>query len=542
MFLFRKTVDADVLPALSVRREHLRQSMRTVTVAWMFGCVWGAAIQGSQMTYFCWMLGFSDRDFGTMTAIASGAALMQLVSSMFVERSGERKYHFIYTCTAHRVMWLLIALVPMVIHPGPAAVLAFFVVYSINGVLAHMSGPPWQTWMGDLIPRRIRGRYFASRSRWTIPIHVCVVLTCGLLLDWAKAKPITVPVPRLAPILPPMLDGFSAVAASLAATAGNLAAPIMMTVPAPMTAAAQPHLLWLICGIFLVAACFGITDIMLFFRMREIAKPLPEPRPTPVDLSPLERIGSALIEPLRPMFSALGDAHFRRYALYAMTLAFSTSIGGQYFWTNCLDNIKFAPLWANFVFLVCGSAVAYVTAGFWGRMVDRWGSRPVLMFCTAGVVLGPLWWFLVPVDNMAVAYLVAVLICASGGNMWNGIGLAQTNIVLGFSESRGRSKYVAAWAVAVAAGGVLGGLAGGQVATWFKGLCIQWWHFRWVNYHVTFLIAAVARAAAILWLRGVPDTPNRTVAGLVRYMWHNTYANAAALANLPARVFGRKHP
>ena len=62
----------EVLPALSVRGRALRQSLRTVTQAWMLGVVWRACISGSQMKVFCRMLGFEDLHFGLDLAVRPG--------------------------------------------------------------------------------------------------------------------------------------------------------------------------------------------------------------------------------------------------------------------------------------------------------------------------------------------------------------------------------------------------------------------------------------------------------------------------------------
>ena len=120
------------------------------------------------------------------------------------------------------------------------------------------------------------------------------------------------------------------------------------------------------------------------------------------------------------------------------------------------------------------------------------------------------------------------LILLLGGAMWTGVTLAQTGIILGFAESAGKSKYMAAAAVAAAVGGFAGGLTGGEIAEYFEHLQKEplcFGPFRWVNYHMTFLAATAARAAAILCLIGMPDPGAKTVREVVRRMRFSAYNN-----------------
>ncbi len=482
MFWRQKTFE--VLPALSVRGKDLRSSMRTVTAAWMFGIVWMSCISGSQMAVFGRLLGFSDYDFGILAAIPFAATLAQLVASMIIERTGLRKYHFIFFAVINRSLWLVIAAVPLLLRPGRAAVAAFMTVFAAYCVLAHLAEPNWLAWMGDLIPRRIRGRYFAARNVWTLPIRVVVVIAAGILLDQAT------------------ISG------------------------APTTAQAQPVLLYVICGIFAFAGICGVIDALLFLRIREVATPALTDRPTSrrrrITLASLAGVAA---EPVRIVVSSFRNRLFRHYALYGATAVFALTVGGQFFWLNALENVGYSKLGANVVFMVCPTVSILVMVRLWGRLIDRWGRRSVLILATVGIIFGPIVWFLMPPENMLLAYMLGAAGCMLGGTMWTGVNLAQISVVLGFSETSGRSRYIAAAAVAVAVGGFAGGLVGGHIAQSLRGLEVHVGPMVWNNYHVNFLVSMAARAAAILWLIGMPDPGTRPFRDLVRHIRFNAYNN-----------------
>lgn len=473
----------EVLPALRVRGKPLRHTLRTVTAAWMFGIIWMSGVSGSQMTDFCWLLGFDDFHFGLLQAIPCAATVAQLVAAVYVERSGLRKYLFLYTGTIHRLLWLVIAVIPLIVRPGRAAIAAFLMTYAVSSILGHVASPPWQTWMGDLIPRRIRGRYFSFRRIYTIPLQVVVTIVSGYLMDRSVL---------------PMAPGVV------------------------MTPANQPYLTMVICGIFIFSGLCGAMDILLFRKVREMVSPPLLEHPEPSQEPAGRRLLHAFTEPALTLLKPLADRQFRNYALYAASITFAANFGGSYYMTNALKNIGYSKLGANVVLIVFGALSGMFMARGWGRLIDTWGRRPVLILGTIGVVFGILGWMFIPPGNMVLAYVLGIAACVWGGVMWGAINLAQVSLVMGFSDTAGRSKFVAASAVFSNVGGFFGGLLGGVLAQKLVFLQAHPLHvgpFLWNNYHITFIVSSVARAASLVWLIGLVDPGSRPFGDLVRAMW-----------------------
>ena len=477
----------DELPALAVRGRSLRDSLRLVTLAWMFGIVWMSLITGSQMTNFQRLMGFGYWSFGIMAAIPNAAALAQLVMAVIVERTGLRKSLFMLSCAIHRMLWVVIAILPIVFKPGLLAVSVFLTIYAISCILAQASTPPWWNWMGDLIPRRIRGRYFANRTMWTVPLQIITALSAGFLLD-------------------------------------------KLSIPgAPLTQAAQPALVRAICIMFAVAGILGTMDILTFLRIREIVSP------PLIQGAAAERKGGivrlVLVEPMRVVTDSMRDKAFRRYALYGATMALGVSVSDQFFWLNALEVVKLSRLGTNFVFLVAGSLSAMLLARPWGALIDRWGRKPVLILSTIGTVAGPWGWFFIPPGNWQVGYVVATVTCVLGGAVWAGQGLATSAYLASFSEREGRSKLIASFFFIAAIGGLCGGLAGGAMAEGFKFLQqhpIQVGPFAWTNYHVCFAVGSLFRFLAIFWVLGMSEPGSKPVMEAVRELRFNVFANVRA--------------
>jgi DHA1 family tetracycline resistance protein-like MFS transporter len=109
------------------------------------------------------------------------------------------------------------------------------------------------------------------------------------------------------------------------------------------------------------------------------------------------------------------------------------------------------------------SATQFVTAPLWGRLSDRYGRRPILLFCLAGTVIAYVW--------LAFAGDLQQLFWAraTGGIMAGSIGVSfayVADITTEESRSRGMGIVGAAFGLGFVAGPAIGGLlAGGEVAT-----------------------------------------------------------------------------
>ena len=537
----------EVLPALSVRGPELRLSMRTVTVAGMYAAAWMACVSGSHVKIFARMLGFNDFAFGLMSAAPFLATSGQLFATVVIERTGLRKYQFIQCMTLSRLLWLAVAAIPFVLpFPSTLAVAAMLVVLVAIWSSGSLAEPAWFSWMGDLIPRRVRGRYLGMRSRLMSVVGLLTAVVIGVMLDQVAVK------------------------------------------GAPETYDAQPVLMWVICAILVAAAVFGVTDILLFRRIREV-KPTTrdEPPPPPLvdvaappqDQRTFVRMSAYRARYLGAIVSQLlvgpmRDRVFRHYVLYGATLAFAVSVGGWYFWLNALDNLGFSKLGANVLFLAVGSISGIASSRLWGRLVDRWGHKPVLMIATVGTMLSALPWLLVTRQTGAPAFVISALNwlprqigamlgygrvlwitgqtpigaylagtvgCLIGGACWTGVNLTQVGVMMGFAGGQGRSKYVAASAVVTGIGGVLGGLAGGTLAqslAYLQQSPIILGPFLWNNWHACIALSITARSAGLFWLVGMPETRAVRIREVVRDMRLNVYNAVATRLFYPLRVFG----
>ncbi len=256
----------DELPALAVRGPVLRANLRVITIAWMYGIVWAVCIGGSHVYKFGRIIGFNDFDFGLMAAIPCLATLAQLVAATIIERTGLRKHQFLACGVIYRLLWIPMGLIPLLlVLPSRIAVYSVLVLLAAAWLLASLASPAWTNWMGDLIPRRIRGRYFALRGRLSQLVSIFAVIAVSLLMiyNWEFWR-------AAASVLPLHL--------------------------ADTPAVRERMLLYSIAGVFCIGAIFGSIDTLRFTCIREV---LPPRRATDARGTPVRRPSFVAIRGLR---------------------------------------------------------------------------------------------------------------------------------------------------------------------------------------------------------------------------------------------------
>ncbi len=159
--------------------------MGYVTTAWVFGAAWMYVTGvGAAPTRYGRLLGMSDFQFGLLAALLSASAALQVPASYFVERYGFRKSVLLIAGVTHRAVWLVIALVPWVLPrawwwPG------LMLFMTVSASFSNIAMPGVLSWFADLVPERVRGRYFSRRAQIGQLVGLATTLVVGEVLDLA---------------------------------------------------------------------------------------------------------------------------------------------------------------------------------------------------------------------------------------------------------------------------------------------------------------------------------------------------------------------
>jgi MFS family permease len=146
-----------------------------------------AGLTQSYIAPFALALKATTVQIGLLTSVPNlMMALSQLAAPQLVSRVGSRKALILPAVFLHAVMWLPILLIPYVI---PGAKIWWLIAFvTLSTVFGAMANPAWGSLMADLVPRRIRGRYFAARGRISTLVALIFVFIGGGILQITKAN------------------------------------------------------------------------------------------------------------------------------------------------------------------------------------------------------------------------------------------------------------------------------------------------------------------------------------------------------------------
>ena len=197
-------------------------------------------------------------------------------------------------------------------------------------IFSQAAGTAWASWYGDLVPARIRGRYFARRNRIAQLATSGSLIAAGLLLQ------------RFEP----------GAAGAVAPGAGGLGYAI----------------------IFGAATVFRLVSVALLSAS-------PEP-PAELLSSRREALAFARSEEALPA---------RRILWFAAALQLTVYLASPYFGPFMLEELRlsYAEYMAGSVAVV---VMKFASLPSWGHLVDRYGARSVFLLAVVLVAIVPLPW------------------------------------------------------------------------------------------------------------------------------------------------------
>ncbi len=303
---------------------------RSLRFSVLDGAAWSAmaGVTQNYITPFALILKATTAQIGLLTSVPNLLmSAAQLSAPRLAEKAGSRKALILPTVFLHALMWIPVFLVPYFAPAGKVWWLIAFI--SISSVLGTMANPAWGSMMADLVPQRIRGRYFAARGRVANLVALVFTFAAGGLLQLLKPK-----------------DG---------------------------SGGAQEFLGFAI--LFGCAVAFRLVSFSFLTRMWE--PPAPHAGPSARHLTDLAR--------------TLFSSNLGRFMVIMTLMSFSTNMAAPFFSVYMLEDLKFDYL--PYVIVTCAGSLAYVLfLAYWGRRIDRAGNIRVLRISWILVPLVPVVW------------------------------------------------------------------------------------------------------------------------------------------------------
>ncbi len=161
----------------------LKRSLELVAWAVAFGIIFFNITTGFPLAGLARELGFGELLYAVMLAMPVLGGTAQIVASLVLEKTRHRKAMFLWSGLLNRLPWLFIAFLPFLI---PSRSLLFVLLVSLltlgslGGAFLNVS---FMSWVGDLVPLEIRGRFFGHRTMIATASSLISGLIVGKLLD-----------------------------------------------------------------------------------------------------------------------------------------------------------------------------------------------------------------------------------------------------------------------------------------------------------------------------------------------------------------------
>ncbi len=155
--------------------------MRTIALDGMFG----SASDNFAIPFvplFALILGATKTEIGLLAALqASAGYLLQLPLAAITGRVWQRKYWYLLSGVLGRGLWLPVALLPFYASGGWAIRLCI-ILLTLRALAGALGVPPWTALVADVVPRRVRGGFFARRNVLIVGAQTVATLTAGWII------------------------------------------------------------------------------------------------------------------------------------------------------------------------------------------------------------------------------------------------------------------------------------------------------------------------------------------------------------------------
>ena len=222
---------------------------------------------------------------------------------------------------------------------------------------------------------------------------------------------------------------------------------------------------------WMTPGALGVMDMICFGFA-------PEVKPT----------SSKKIQMGKTIAEALKNRPFRQLIIMWTAWCFTANLSGAYLTPYAMNSMGLNFMQITVFGTVASSLATVVIVPRWGRAMDQYGARNVMLLGCIGASLTPLF-YLISTPGDVLPTLLHNLV---GAFFWCGSNLAANSMQLSTSPDESRPTYIAIFSCITAlVGTALGTMCGGWLLEWWNGL--GWFVGFFDRYKVLILLSVVLR-------------------------------------------------
>ncbi len=421
-----------------------RRGMKYSIVEGIFATIFIALSTGAFLIGYALMLGAKELVIGIIGAIPFVSQTMQILGAYLLRKYKSPRRIGIVASVLNRWIWVVLIFLPFLNLSDRTKILIFLLVLFISSSFGSVLANVWTTWIGEIVPRSVWGRYFGQRTAYTNVVNIVVFFVSAFILDHLKRSDIKT-------------------------------------------------------GYFVITSICFLSGVITTFLFR--CHPDVE-----ININNENSLADEVLKPLK-------DRSFRRFILFFAQWNFSVGLSASFMSFHMLKNLKvdFSTI-AIFNMITMGINIFILR--WWGKLIDKFGAKNVLMFNASNIAYIPVLWLLATPDFLLPLYLDAILT----GIAWSGFNLAAFNIPLSKAPKENRASYVAVLSIFSGFGYLTASTLAGYIATLFKDFSVEIFGLKFVNLHILFFLSFILRIISALVLLRMPEPEERPFFAMVDYI------------------------
>ena len=361
----------------------LRKIFHISVMSGIFGQIF-STLSGSGsafLTKFAIMLNATPLHFSILSAIGQISQIFQPLGAYLTKRRTKRKKVVLTLLSIGYGIALCFGILPFVFSDADA-IHTFLLIFFLSVSLLSIANNAWIGWITDIVPLRVRGRFFSILSQYVMLTAVGVGIGFSLFID-------------------------------------HFSLPVRKNINAQASVFFRPDNLPLgFAIIFLVAVVAAFSGLSILSRMPEKDKKIEDEDTARMFLLP---------------FSV---GNFRRFLLFNCWWMLAVGIGAPFWQPFMLQKLSMS-LFEVQIYSGINIASAILVLRLWGKLIDAYGNRTAMRLIITLGGFNPMVWLFVTPYNYYILYLEAI----TSGIMWAGAGLVATNFVLSIAPDERRQLY-----------------------------------------------------------------------------------------------------
>ncbi len=345
---------ASAILASPLSKASIRTSLKASTVDGIFAAVFSCVTAEALLSNFLLKLGATSLEIGFLAAIPLFVNFLQPLGAYLADQTTSRRQFNLWVFGSARLMWLILVLgivyFPTDLTESHQLVQWTLIIVLVTHICNALGSASWLSWMAQLVPHRLRGRYFGLRN-------------------------------------------------SAASLTGLLCAPLL----AQVVSRAQGGTVQGYGLVLILAVLAGLISLSFQLLMADVnPQATAECATSSADLVQTSAFGTFF-----------NDANFVRFLLYQGLWMFAVNLSLPFFNVYLLKDLNLDISWVTaYNSLSAGANVLGLV--MWGKLADRIGNRPILFFVGMAFTVLPVLWLTVGIDALSLWLWLPALYLLAG--------------------------------------------------------------------------------------------------------------------------------